>query len=187
LRSAFEGRLIGVAMVLGAVAGALVEAVSAGAGVLNRASLSFFEGAGYALTHIVSLITCAVCFGKGIELCGLARLLGEVIAGAPHLLIPGAACLPLAFGCLCGSGMASTQSLFGFFVAPARQLGVDPVHVGAVVCLASASGRTVSPVAAVVLASSAMSGATVLELIRRVALPLLVGMAAVVAAAWLTR
>ena len=64
---------------------------------------------------------------------GVADLMSELIAAAPYLLIPLAGLLPLAFGYLCGSGMATATSLFPFFVGPALDHGVHPGHVGAVV------------------------------------------------------
>jgi DcuC family C4-dicarboxylate transporter len=79
--------------------------------------------------------------------------------------------------------MASTQSLFPFFAEPALRLGIDPALVGAVVSLASAAGRTMSPVAAVTLMTATLTGTNPLELARRVALPLLAGTTAVVLAA----
>jgi DcuC family C4-dicarboxylate transporter len=177
-RGLFDSRLIGTAMLVGVVAASLA--------VPNKASGSagaFFQGAGYGFTHIISLIVVANCFGKGVEAIGLADVLGQVIEGAPWLLLPAAGAVPLGFAVLCGSGMASTQSLFPFFAAPALRLGIDPGHVGAVVSLAAAAGRTMSPVAAVTLMCGELTGTNPLELARRVALPLLAGVAAVVIAA----
>jgi DcuC family C4-dicarboxylate transporter len=82
--------------------------------------------------------------------------------------------------------MASTQSLYGFFVDPARQLGIDPVLVGAVVSVGAAAGRTMSPVAAVTLMCATLTETDPLDLVRRVALPLLLGIAAVIIMASLT-
>ena len=89
----------------------------------------FFHGAGYGFTHIVSLIVTANCFGKAIEAAGLADDLGRLIANAPDLMQPLAAFVPLSFAAISGSGMASTQSLYGFFHGPALALGIDPVSV----------------------------------------------------------
>jgi DcuC family C4-dicarboxylate transporter len=175
----FDSRLVGAAMLVGVV----VAALTAGWGALGSAR-AFFEGAGYAFTHIISLIVTAACFGKGIELIGLAEKLGDFIARWPDVLMPTAGGLPLTFAWLSGSGMASTQSLYGFFVEPARMLHVDPLLVGAVVSIAAAAGRTLSPVAAVTLMCCAMTETNPFELIRRLALPLLVGLAAVVALAY---
>ena len=177
-RGLFDSRLIGMAMLIGVVAAAL--AVWPKAPGIARA---FFDGAGYGFTHIISLIVAATCFGKGVEAIGLARMLGLLIEQVPWLLLPAAGAVPLCFAVLCGSGMATTQSLFPFFALPAIRLGIDPGLVGAVVSLAAAAGRTMSPVAAVTLMSGELTGTNPLELTRRVALPLLAGIAAVVVAA----
>jgi DcuC family C4-dicarboxylate transporter len=174
-RGLFDSRLIGLAMLIGVAAAALAVPRKA-----PGIAAAFFEGAGYGFTHIISLIVAAACFGKGIEAIGLARLLGGLIEQAPWLLLPAAGVVPLGFAALCGSGMASTQSLFPFFAEPALRLGIDPGLVGAVVSLAAAAGRTMSPVAAVTLMSGALTGTNPLELARRVAVPLLAGVTAVV-------
>lgn len=171
----FESRLIGTAMLIGVILAAAVSWKRS----LNSVS-AFFEGAGYGFTHIISLIVIAQCFGEGIKRIGLDVVVGQLIDQAPGMLIPMAGTLPLGFAALCGSGMAATQSLFGFFVEPAFRLDVDPTHVGSVVSIAAAAGRTMSPVAAVTLMSASMTGTNPLVLARRVALPLLCGVAAMV-------
>src|SRR5207249_1955063 len=93
--------------------------------------------------------------------------------------------LPLGFGVISGSGSAVTQSLFGFFAGPGAAQGVTPVHVGAVVALGAAAGRTMSLVAAVTLMSASLTETSPTELVRRVAAPLLVGIAVVILAGML--
>jgi DcuC family C4-dicarboxylate transporter len=141
---------------------------------------AFCYGAGYAFTHVVTLIVAAACFGKGVELVGLARHLGDLVAAAPGLLQPLAAAVPAAFALVSGSGMASTQSLYGFFHGPAEALGHEPVGVGALVSVGAAAGRTASPVAAVVLMCASLTGTRPLELVRRVGPALATGLAAAV-------
>ena len=114
LSDRFETRMIGFAMLLGVVAAAVVTASK-----LNGVGTAFFEGAGYGYAHIVSLIVAANCFGTGIREIGIAHSIGGIIAAWPDVLMPAAGILPLAFAVLCGSGMASTQSLFSFFAEPA--------------------------------------------------------------------
>lgn len=177
-RGLFDSRLIGSAMLIGVLAAALAVRRKA----LGIAG-AFFDGAGYGFTHIISLIVTASCFGAGVEAIGLADLLGHLIERVPWLLIPTAGGVPCGFAALCGSGMASTQSLFKFFAEPALRLGIDPALIGAVVSIAAAAGRTLSPVAAVTLMCATLTGTNPLELARRVALPLLLGVAAVVVAA----
>jgi DcuC family C4-dicarboxylate transporter len=173
--AAYSTRLIGLAMLVGAAAAAAVTP-----GKARDCVKEFFAGAGYGFTNVVSLIVTATCFGKAIEAAGVARTLGELIRLVPGLMEPLACFVPLGFAALCGSGMASTQSLYGFFHGPAVRLGLDPVAVGALVAVGSAAGRTMSPVAAVVLMCGALTGTGPFTLAKRVAGPLLTGAAAVV-------
>ena len=154
--------------------------LEAGATQAGDCIKQFFDGAGYGFANIVSLIVTATCFGKAIESAGLAAALGRLIAEFPSLMQPLAALVPLAFAAVSGSGMASTQSLYGFFYEPAKALGLDPTAVGSLVALGSAAGRTMSPVSAVALMCATLTGTNPFTLARRVALPLLAGIAVVI-------
>lgn len=176
----FDARLIGAAMLIGVALAAL--------GDLKRASgvmRAFFDGAGFAVAEVIAIIVGASCFGEGIRLLGLAEVVGQVVQQIPALLIPLAASIPLLMGWVSGSGMASTQGLYEFFARPAWSIGVDPVLVGSVVSLGSAAGRTMSPVAAVTLMSARLTETAAPDLLRRVTLPLILGAAAMTAAAML--
>ncbi len=172
---AYGSRLIGLAMLVG-VGVAMIVAPSKSRGCVKP----FFDGAGYGFANIISLIVTANCFGTAIRESCLAPELGRVIETAPRLLDPLAAFVPLGFAAVSGSGMASTQSLYGSFYDPAVALGLDPAAVGALVSIGSAAGRTMSPVAAVVLMCASLTETRPLDLVKRVALPLLTGMAVVV-------
>lgn len=174
----FDGRLVGLAMLIGVVVAATTTPSKAGATATH-----FFAGAGYALTHITSLIIAANCFGEGVRAVGLADHVGNLIKAYPGLLLPLASIVPLAFAWICGSGIAATQSMYGFFVAPADSVGVDPLLVGAIVSLSAAAGRTMSPVSAVNLVVASLTGTNSLTIARRVALPLLAGLIVAVIAA----
>ncbi|MDB5306259.1 MAG: dcuD [Gemmataceae bacterium] len=173
---AYSSRLIGLAMLVGVLV-AMVVTPGKARGCVKH----FFDGAGYGFANIVSLIVTATCFGKAIEVAGLATAVSRVIARAPDLMQPLAALVPLGFAAVCGSGMASTQSLYTFFYDPAVQHGHDPTAVGAMVAIGSAAGRTMSPVAAVTLMCATLTGTNPFTLARRVAVPLLVGIAVVIA------
>lgn len=166
---AYETRLIGLAMLFGVAMVALSSPKTTW-----QLPKAFFEGAGYAFTEVVSLIVVASCFGKAIEIVGLAKLLTGVIIAVPDLLLPAAGIMPWAFATLSGSGMASTQALFAFFVPPAQESGVNPVEIGATVSVASALGRTMSPVAAVALMCGKLTGVDPFTLMKRVAPSLLI-------------
>jgi C4-dicarboxylate transporter, DcuC family len=173
--SVYETRLIGLAMLVGVVAAALAAPFK-----VRGVPRAFFEGAGYAFAEVISLIVTASCFGRAVEMIGLAGLIGEAIQQMPALLLPVAGFVPLAFAALSGSGMAATQSLYTFFVDPATQLGTDPKEVGAVVSISAAAGRTMSPVAAVALMSAKLTGTNSFQLARRVAVPLLISIAVMI-------
>jgi DcuC family C4-dicarboxylate transporter len=170
-KESFSSRLVGLAMLVG-VALALVVSPKH----VKDGAKTFFEGAGYGFTHVISLIVTGACFAEGLRLCGLAAALGHLIAELPGMLVPLAAVVPAAFGFVSGSGIASTKGLYEFFHAPAEAVGQDPNAVGAVVCVASAAGRTMSPVAAVVLMCGTLTGAKPFEIVKRVAPPLIAGL-----------
>jgi DcuC family C4-dicarboxylate transporter len=176
----FESRLIGAAMLVGTAIAALASPRRA-----SGTARVFFEGAGYGFCHIISLIVAAACFGEGIKVVGLAEALGDVIKQMPDVLIPAAGLFSLGFATLSGSGMATTQALFPFFARPALEIGIDPIHVGAVVSLAAAAGRTLSPVAAVTLMTARLTDTDAFQLSKAVALPLLASTAAIILAAML--
>ncbi|HMC90525.1 MAG TPA: C4-dicarboxylate transporter DcuC [Gemmataceae bacterium] len=174
----FNGRLIGAAMLIGVVVATLTTPSA-----FPQSARAFFEGAGYAVTHIISLIVTAQCFGEGVRRIGLANVIGEFTKNSPSVLVPSAGILPLAFAWLSGSGMAATQSLFQFFTQPSADLGIDPIRVGGVVSISAAAGRTMSPVSAVALMCGTLTATGSLDLCKRVALPLLAGVAVVIVVA----
>jgi DcuC family C4-dicarboxylate transporter len=177
----FDSRQIGAAMLIGAVAAALTDLPRPGA--MKGAVGAFYEGAGFAFAHPIAIIVAATCFGEGIKQVGFDVAISHVIGLVPAALIPAAGMLPLGFGVLSGSGMAATQSLYGSFVKPAVSAGVPLDHLGAVVALASAAGRTMSPVAVVTLMAATLTETNPVDLVRRVAAPLLAGLAVVVVVA----
>src|SRR5439155_5466247 len=105
----FDSRLIGAAMLVGVILAAMVGGATAW-----ESARAFFEGAGYAFTHVISVIIAASCFGAGVDAIGLAKQFSAFISNRTSLLIAAAGTTPLAFAWVCGSGMASTQSLFQF-------------------------------------------------------------------------
>jgi DcuC family C4-dicarboxylate transporter len=170
----FESRLVGAAMLVGVVAATLLNRKTT-----RDVARVFFEGGGYAFTHIISLIVIAGCLVEGVKLIELDKVLGRVIADWPGLLLPTASGLPFGLAWLCGSGFATTEGLFRFFAGPALDQGIDPIHVGAVVSIAAAAGRTLSPVAAVTLMCATLTRTDPVDLIKRLAVPLVVSLAAV--------
>lgn len=137
---------------------------------------AFFEGAGYAYTHVISLIVTATAFAKGMEACGLIAALTSGLEKLPSwaaLVVGGL--MAWALATLSGSGIAPAVAVMRLLVPSAEALGLDPVRLGTTIALAAHFGRTMSPVAAVALFSASITGTSAVDLVKRVALPLLAG------------
>lgn len=168
-------RLIGLSMLVGCVA-ACLAVPSQAAGVAKH----FFEGAGYGYINIISLIVIAKCFSEGIKLSGITDLIGHAADAVPVLLLPLAALLPCGLAFLSGSGIGATQGLYPMLADVAMEQQVDPAQAGVLCCLGSAAGRTMSLVAAVNIMCSNLTQSKTIELSRRVAPPLLVGLSVII-------
>jgi DcuC family C4-dicarboxylate transporter len=177
--------LIGPARILAAMMIGIAAAGLTSFGKRLGLAAAFFDGAGYAYTHIISLIVVASTFALGVELSGLIGLLIQAMNAWPRsaLVVAPVASWFLAF--VAGTGIAPAVSIMEFFVPAAGALGLDPIRLGAVTSLAAHFGRTMSPAAAVVMMAARLSGAGPRELIRRVAGPLLIGLAVLIVAALL--
>jgi len=169
--SAYSPRLIGLSMLAGCVVACI--AVPRKAGSVAR---HFFEGAGYGYAHIISLIVIAKCFSVGIQLSGIADVIGHLAEFLPILLLPLAAILPASLAFLSGSGIGATQGLYPLLADIAIKQGVDPIDVGVLACIGAAAGRTMSIVAAVTIMCSQLTESKPTQLSKRVALPLCAGL-----------
>jgi DcuC family C4-dicarboxylate transporter len=153
-----------------ALAGAIVP------GAIRELASSFFEGAGYAYTHVISLIVAASTFAEGVRESGLIELTVQALGDWPTITVIAATFVPWSLGVVSGSGIAPAVAIMDFFVPAAEGLGLDPVRLGTLAALGAHFGRTMSPAAAVVAMSSRLADERPSELLRRVALPLLFGM-----------
>jgi DcuC family C4-dicarboxylate transporter len=156
------------AMLIGAAVGVLVCWRET-----QRLTRSFFEGMGVAYGSIISLTITAQCFGAGIAAIGVAEALLRAAreTGALAVLAGG---FPWALAALSGSGSGPVLTFAEAFL---RHVDThhDPVRLAAVACFGGAFGRTMSPVAAVVVYSSGLVGVPPVPLIKRVLPALLAG------------
>jgi C4-dicarboxylate transporter, DcuC family len=170
------------------LAAMLIGVVAAGATRFREAggvSATFFEGAGYAYSHVISLIVAALTFAEAIRLSGLIELIIQTILPWPPVAKVVAIVAPWALAIISGSGIAPAVSIMDFLVPAASSMGIDPVRLGALTALGAHFGRTMSPAAAVVMISARLSETNTSDLIRRVALPLFAGGAVLLTAALL--
>jgi DcuC family C4-dicarboxylate transporter len=170
--------MIAAAMLAGVTAAGL-----AARGLVGEIPKAFFEGAGFGYTHVISLIVTATIFTEGIKANGLIEALANALSGQPLAATVASVVLPMALAAATGSGIAPAVAVINVLVPIADLMHLDPVRLGAFSAVAAQLGRTMSPAAAVVMMSAAVSGAQPLDLVRRVVPPLLAGAAALLLAA----
>jgi DcuC family C4-dicarboxylate transporter len=167
------------------LAAMLIGVVAAGLTSLSKVggiSAALFEGAGYAYTHVISLIVVASTFAAAIERSGLIAVMLRELAPWPTIAIIVATAAPWSLAVVSGTGIAPAVAIMEFFVPMAGSMGIDPIRLGTLTAMGAHFGRTMSPAAAVVMVSSRLSATRAPDLIRRVAVPLLTGGTVLVAA-----
>ncbi len=177
LRSVEGPAKILAAMLIGIILAGLTSPRVAG-----QLATAFFEGAGYAYTHVISLIVAASTFAEGINLCGLIAVIVRGLVGWPAAALAVSTIAPWALAAVSGTGIAPAVSIMEFFVPVAASMHLDPVRLGTVAALGSHFGRTMSPAAAVVAMSSKLAHVPPSRLIRQVVFPLVLGGATLLAA-----
>jgi DcuC family C4-dicarboxylate transporter len=170
--------MIGAAMLAGVAAAGLAAPAHAG-----QLPTAFFEGAGFAYARVISLIVTATIFTEGVKANGLVEALADALSGRPLAATAASVVLPMSLAAATGSGIAPAVAVMNVLVPVADVVHLDPVRLGTFTAVAAQLGRTMSPAAAVVMMSAAVSGAQPMDLLRRVVVPLLAGAAALTAAA----
>lgn len=140
---------------------------------IQRLTRTMFTGIGEAYGTIISLTITAQCFGAGVAAVGLSAKLLEM-ARALGFLPMLAAGFPWALSLLSGSGSGPILTFAQTFL-PGLGPGDDSVRLAALACFGGAFGRTMSPVAAVVVYCSGLVAVSPIALIRRLAPAILAG------------
>lgn len=143
---------------------------------LSARTKAFFEGMGFAYVQVISLIVTASCFIEGMKALGLIeRMVGAISAnGSLGWFASGVStCL---LGVLSGSGIAPSVA-FSQAVLPTFS-ATDPrgaIDLGVWAAIAANFGRTMSPVAAVVIFTSTLVNVTPMQIVKRTAPPMIAG------------
>jgi DcuC family C4-dicarboxylate transporter len=175
----------GPARILAAMLIGVAAAGLTGIRKLGDIPSAFFDGAGYAYTHVISLIVVASTFAAGIERSGLVEILIKALVPWPAAAMVVATMAPWGLAFVAGTGIAPAVAIMEFFVPVATTMGIDPIRLGTLTAMGAHFGRTMSPAAAVVMMSSRLSETRASDLVRRVAVPLLAGGTVLVGAALL--
>ncbi|HZF16232.1 MAG TPA: C4-dicarboxylate transporter DcuC [Steroidobacteraceae bacterium] len=142
---------------------------------------AFFEGMGYAYMNIISLIVTSTCFIAGMTATGLTEKLVHLVSGTGALGKIAAGVLPGTLAVISGTGIGPSVA-FAKAVLPSLTHDLPlALDLGSLAAIASSFGRTMSPVAAVVIFTATLTGVSTWQLIRRVAPALIAGYVVVLA------
>jgi len=140
---------------------------------IQRLTRTMFTGIGEAYGTIISLTITAQCFGAGVAAVGLSAKLLEMARAFGFLAVL-AAGFPWALSLLSGSGSGPILTFAQTFL-PGLGPEDDAVRLAALACFGGAFGRTMSPVAAVVVYCSGLVAVSPIALIRRLTPAILAG------------
>ena len=149
----------------------------------GRLVATFFEGVGFAYANIISIIIVATIFTEGIKANGLIEILTNALTHRPIAAKFASLILPFTLAGVTGSGSAPAIAVMNVLVPVAAKMNLDAIGLGALIAVAAQLGRTMSPVAAVVVMCATLSGQPPLNLVKYVTIPLLSGFFALLVAA----
>lgn len=142
-----------------------------------------YQGMADAFKGVVMLLVAAGVFAKGLMVIGaidnLLHLAESAGAGglALMLILSG---LTVAAAIATGSGNAPFYAFVELAPALAGKMGLNPAFLIIPMLQASNLGRTISPVAGVVVATSGMAGLSPFEVVKRTSVPVICGLIMVV-------
>lgn len=138
---------------------------------------SFWDGMGRAFSSIITLIVCAEIFSKGLISLGTVEGIVKFSTGVgmPVQLIGVLMALSIFFtAVITGSGNAVFFSFGPLMPEIASKVGVAPVKMILPMQLSASIGRSVSPIAGVIIAISEIGGVSAFEIVKRNLPPVLV-------------
>lgn len=154
--------------------------------MIGEANL-FFKGMGEGFSKVVVLIVAASTLVAGLSAMGLIDMISKSLMGVQNastglmFVFSGITAL-ITF--ISGSGNAVFYSFIELIPQIAEKAGIDPIMVALPMQCTSNLIRAVSPVAAVVIIVSAVIKENPLNIVKRTAVPLLAGEAAVLVLAF---
>lgn len=137
---------------------------------------AFWDGMGHTFSSIIILIVCAGIFSEGLISLGLVEGLVSLAsaAGMPsYALAFVLACSVLITAVITGSSNAVFFSFGPLVPGIASRVGTVPINMILPMQLAAGMGRTVSPIAGVIIAISEIGGVRPFEIVRRNLIPVL--------------
>ncbi len=170
---------VATAMFMGWVVALLVDwATRRDTAAVFKDAAAMLKGMGNMLTSVVGLIFVAALFAKGLQNTGLVDLLVNFAKNAGLGLGGTGLIMSAVIGLvtlLTGSGVASFTSLVPLAPTIAQSFNASPVELSLMMQIASETIRPISPVAGVVIIVAGFAGVSPMAVVKRTAIPCLLG------------
>ncbi|EKT63809.1 C4-dicarboxylate transporter DcuC [Providencia burhodogranariea] len=141
----------------------------------------FFKGMGGMFTSIVSLLVCADIYAQGMQKIGAIDYLLESVQNAGFGFTSMTIVMTLLVGVtavLTGSGVAAFFSFSGLAPSIATKFGTEAVYMILPMQLMAGMGRSISPVAGVIIAVSKAGECSPFMIVKRTMIPAIGGIIA---------
>lgn len=168
------------AMFIGLAVGMVLELIRYGSVKKMFAGIqSFFDGMGKQFATVVTLIVAGETFAKGLTSLGA---IDTIIHGAESLGLGKTPMIVVMSGIIVvctivmGSGNAPFFAFSAFAPDVAKKMGFEAVNLLLPMQLSSSVARSISPITAVIVAICGISGVSPFEVIKRTAIPMIVGL-----------
>lgn len=148
---------------------------------LTTLTTEFFDGMGYAFAHVISIIIAASCFIAGLTALGVIDAASMLLASNADLARVASPLLTAGMAVMSGSGTAPSVAFSKAMLPGLLSMGPgQAIDIGVLGAIGANVGRTMSPVAAVVLFTSALAQVSITDLVKYSARAMLAALAAVI-------
>ncbi len=136
----------------------------------------FFKGMGTGYGNVMGIIIAASVFAAGLTASGLVGAFVDVLRDSNQFARWGGSIGPFAMALLTGSGDAAVLAFNQAVTPHAPEFGMKVAHLGALAFISGNLGRTMSPIAGVVIVISGLSATSPIALCKRTAIPMIVAL-----------
>jgi len=157
------------AMVLGAIFTLLVSWCDP-----QKFSKEFFRGMGNGYGDVMGIIIAAGVFAAGLRSAGLIDAFVTALKASNELARWGGSLGPFVLAVITGSGDAATFAFNEAVTPHAVDFGMQVPNLGSLALISGSLGRTMSPIAGVVILLSGLAMVPPIQLVKRTAVPMIV-------------
>jgi len=158
------------AMIIGAVFALAVTRVSPA-----KMTNEFFNGMGKAYGDVIGIIIAAGVFAAGLKTAGLIDVFIDTLKHSNEIARWGGSIGPFLMAVISGSGDAAAFAFNEAVTPHAKDFGMTIPDLGMLAVISGAMGRTMSPVAGVVIVVSGIAKVSPLDVVKRTAPAMIVG------------